>query len=401
MRVFDISSSVREDFSARGFHVANSLAEAASGAEVFFMCLPDAEAVQDVVQGEHGLLHADPLPRICVDLTSSLPSTTVNMGQILGGRGVKLLDAPVSGGVPGAREGKLTVMAGGNQDVLEEVRALLSSFACNVVWAGPLGAGHAVKALNNALSAASLVATAEAVAAGMVQGISAEDAVDVFNRGSSRSQNSEVKYPRDILSGTFDIAFSVGLSYKDVRGACLIAAETGTPVPLMAGVREVLAAVARELGPSADFTRIHEAVVKGVPPVEEASPQATAGLDRNEILVTLSNSLLGVLVLITAEAVAAAKAAGLDLGRVLSIFNLSSGRNECTKTFLPALISGAQPKTGITVAQFRDALTFMTSWTANSRIPTPLASLSRELWTKQEKESGGRSDGVEVLAAVV
>ena len=159
MRVFDISGGVRSEFAARGFNVTNSLREAASGADVVFLCLPDAKAVQAAVLGEEGLLQAEQLPAICVDLTSSLPSVTVKIGHVLAESGVKLLDAPVSGGVPGAREGKLTVMAGGDQDLVEEVKPLLSSFASNVIWAGPLGSGHAVKALNNVLSAASMAAT--------------------------------------------------------------------------------------------------------------------------------------------------------------------------------------------------------------------------------------------------
>ena len=105
----------------------------------------------------------------------------------------------------------------------------------------------------------------------MIMGIPLKYAVEAFNRGFARSQNSEVKHPGDVLSGTFDITFSLGLSHKDVRGGCLMAAEASVPVPVMATVREIVASAVRELGPSADFTRIHEVAVKGVVPVEEES----------------------------------------------------------------------------------------------------------------------------------
>jgi 3-hydroxyisobutyrate dehydrogenase len=401
VKVFDVLASVRAEFAARGFEVAESLDEAASGAEVFLMCLPDAEAVESAVLGERGLLHAGPLPAICVDLTSSLPSTTVKLGEVLGNIGVKLLDAPLSGGVTGAREGTLTVMMGGDPAVLEQLRPLLSVFASNLLWAGGLGAGHAVKAINNALSATAMAATAEAVAASLMQGIPVADCVHSINQGLSRSQNSEVKYPRYVLSGTFDMAFSIGLCHKDVRGACLIAAETGTPVPVMASVREILASAAREFGPRGDFTRVHEMVVKGVPFGGASRPRPAAERRRDEILAVVNRALLGILILATQEAAATAKAAGLDLSRALSIYNLSSGRNECTRAILPELLAGGSPETGSTVAEFLDSLALASSWAGDCKIPVPLVALAHELWTGHEKELGAQADGAKAFAAAI
>ena len=96
-----------------------------------------------------------------------------------------------------------------------------------------------------------------------------------------------------------------------------------------------------------------------------------------------------------------ASASGLDLDRALSIFNLSSGRNECTRTFLPAVLAGQHLETGLTVAEFRDALDMVASRAAEMRLPVPLISLSHELWTTRQRELGGEVDGARVLAEVL
>ena len=258
IRGYDVAASVREDFRKAGFQVSDSLAEAASGADSAWLCLPDADAVRAAVFGPGGLLEAEPLPAVCVDLTSSLPSATREVGAGLAERGVAMLDAPVSGGVAGAREGRLTAMVGGDPHLAEEVSELIRTFASSVVWAGSLGAGHAVKAINNALSAVSLAVTAEMLVTARASGIDADVALRAFNAGTARSQNSEVKYPQHILTGTYDSGFTAGLMHKDIATACQIAADLGVALPLTSVVREVWAALVARQGFAADFTRIYQ-----------------------------------------------------------------------------------------------------------------------------------------------
>jgi 3-hydroxyisobutyrate dehydrogenase len=183
LRVFDLDVVAQGLAREGGFDVASSLPDVASGADVLLLCLPDALAVEEVIAGEAGVGSWQPAPSVCVDLTSSLPGVTKRMGALLNAHSVDMVDAPVSGGVAGARAGALTVMAGGDEDLVDGLRPLLAAFASNVVWSGPLGTGHATKAFNNALSATSFIATGETLAAARMLGIPAGQALDAINRG--------------------------------------------------------------------------------------------------------------------------------------------------------------------------------------------------------------------------
>lgn len=282
MRVYDVVPGVRDEFRKAGFQVSESLAEAASGADSAWLCLPDANAVRSAVFGSGGLLEAEPLPSLCVDLTSSVPSLTREVGAALAARGVAMLDAPVSGGVSGAQEGQLTAMVGGDPDLVEEMADLMRSFASNVVWAGGLGAGHAVKAINNTLSAVSLAVTAEMLVTARASGIEADVAVRAFNAGTARSQNSEVKYPQHILTGTYKSGFTAGLMHKDIGVACKIAEDLGVALPLTAVVSEVWAALVARHGFAADFTRIYQLSEEWAAARDSGPPGARSKEDKEE-----------------------------------------------------------------------------------------------------------------------
>lgn len=258
LRLYDDSEDVRAAFRASGFHVCESLAEAASGVEYVFLCLPDAKAVGASIGDGKGLLGARPLPKLCVDHTSSVPSSTRRFGAVLGGKGIGMLDAPVSGGVAGAEAGTLTMMVGGSELLLAQVRPLLKEYASAVLWAGPLGSGHAVKALNNALSALSLTTTAEMLLAAQRSGIDPKVAIRAFNGGNARSQNSEVKFPKQILTGRFASGFSAGLMLKDMHTVALMADESKTPIPITTALIELWSTLVAELGADADFTTIFQ-----------------------------------------------------------------------------------------------------------------------------------------------
>src|SRR5262249_49695063 len=145
---------------------------------------------------------------------------------------------------------------------LERVRPVLSAFASNVRWAGPAGAGHATKALNNALSAASLMGTAELLVAAVRHGASEAGGGAALNAGRARSQNSEVKYPRDVLPRTYAAGFTAALMVKDLATALRIARDRSTAAPFLTGVVDAWREAAEAMGMEADFTRVH-AIIEG------------------------------------------------------------------------------------------------------------------------------------------
>jgi 3-hydroxyisobutyrate dehydrogenase len=169
-----------------------------------------------------------------------------------------MVDAPLSGGVAGATAGTLTVMVGGSKPLVAQVHPFLKQYASAILWAGPLGSGHAIKALNNALSALSLTTTAEMLLAAQRSGIDPEIALEAFNLGSARSQNSELKYPAQVLTRQFASGFTAKLMLKDLRTVALMADEAKTPVPMTAALIELWSTLVAELGGEADFTRMFE-----------------------------------------------------------------------------------------------------------------------------------------------
>jgi 3-hydroxyisobutyrate dehydrogenase len=304
---------------------ASTLAAAARRSVITFLCLPDAIAVEASLPGL-----ADAAPPTVIDLTSSLPSTTRHMAAALAPRGVDFLDCPLSGGVAGARAGTLTAMVGGDRDLLERSRPVLSAFASNVRWAGPLGSGHATKALNNALSAVSLVGTAELLVTAAAHGLDEAAVVQAFNAGPARSQNSEVKFPRDVLTRTYAAGFTAALMEKDLATALAIARDRRAPATLLGGTAEAWHEAAAEIGPDADFTRVHALIA------------ARAGVGRRDAdQAVLTRALASLNLLAATEMLRIAEAEGLDRERVLAIVNTSTGRSEATRSGLAGEVDAA------------------------------------------------------------
>lgn len=219
--VFNRTASVAEKHSKEhGSIAANTLAELGD-AKLIICCLPTSEVVREVFLGLDG--HDDKSlgsrlspGTVVVDCTSGDPSTTKVIGEALGLRGIKLVDAPVSGGPQGAKAGTLTVMMGGNEEAVATAMPAVQSMAKIARRVGPLGAGHTVKAVNNALNVSHLSIAAEGLLALTRAGVTPRAALEVINCSSGRSLQTEVRLPEEVLSRKFSFGFKVGLMQKDV-----------------------------------------------------------------------------------------------------------------------------------------------------------------------------------------
>jgi 3-hydroxyisobutyrate dehydrogenase-like beta-hydroxyacid dehydrogenase len=204
---------------------AKNLRALASEADVVLLSLPNSDVVEEVVLGEGGLIEGLWSSKVLIDTSSSKPSSTRGIAAKLAEVGVEMLDAPVSGGVLRAREGKLSVMVGGEREVFERHEEILSSFGEKVFYVGGHGAGHLVKALNNLLSATTLASACEAALLAEKAGIAPETFVEVINASNGRSYSTEVKFPNYVLDRSFDDGFALALMNKDVGIALEAAAE--------------------------------------------------------------------------------------------------------------------------------------------------------------------------------
>jgi hypothetical protein len=168
-----------------------------------------------------------------------------------------LVDAPVSGGVAGAQSGSLTIMVGGPVDVLDRLRPVLEVLGSHVVHAGEfVGAGHAIKALNNLMSAAHLLASSEALLAGRQFGLDPDVMLSIVNSSSGRSGSTQVKWPKFILPQAYDSGFGLQLMLKDMRIALQLEQEVGVPAPIGQAAVAAWAAAAEDLPAAADHTEI-------------------------------------------------------------------------------------------------------------------------------------------------
>jgi 3-hydroxyisobutyrate dehydrogenase len=227
----------------------------AADARAVLLMLPDSNAVRQVLLDD-GLLDALPRSALLVDMGSSDPVQTRELAALAGRRGIRLFDAPVSGGVKGAEEGSLTVMVGATEDLLASCAALLQVLGTQVRLVGPVGGGHALKALNNLLSAASMLATAEAIVIGQRFGLELDDMLATINGSSGRSWSTEYKFPRFVATASYSSGFGLQLMLKDVRIALDLARATGAPADLTERVEAQWARAAAELPSDADHTHI-------------------------------------------------------------------------------------------------------------------------------------------------
>jgi 3-hydroxyisobutyrate dehydrogenase len=231
---------------------AASPLDAAKGAEVVITCLPTSADVESVLEGPGGLAAGLERGAVLVDCTSGDPATSRRIAARLAERGVDFVDAPVSGGVAGAERGTLTVMVGGDARVFERVRPVLAAFGEKLVHCGPVGTGHALKAVNNALLAVHIWSAAEGLAALAKAGVKPAVALEVINASSGRSNTSEHLFPQRVLSRLFPRTFRLALLDKDVAIAAGVAREQRVPSPLIALTSELFRAAHNALGEEAD-----------------------------------------------------------------------------------------------------------------------------------------------------
>ncbi|MCX7962727.1 MAG: NAD(P)-dependent oxidoreductase [Burkholderiales bacterium] len=238
-------------YDANGSGNCRSVRDAVRGARFVVTMLPDGRAVRRAIGAA---LPALAPGATVIDMSSSDPQDTRALARRLAARGVAMLDVPVSGARPAARAGTLTLMAGGEPRVLRRARPLLAAMGSRLFHVGPLGCGHAAKALNNYLGAAGTIAGFEALLVGKRFGVDPRAMIAAINASSGRNSTTERKIPRQVFTGRFASGFKLGLMAKDVTIAERLARLTRTATPYLAHARRLWRRAARTLGADADHT---------------------------------------------------------------------------------------------------------------------------------------------------
>ena len=232
-------------------------AELAAEARVVVLMLPNSRIVAQVMEGEGGLLAALRPGSLVIDMGSSEPGETRRLASLVAARGAAMVDAPVSGSVAKAKTGTLAIMVGGADAAFAQAEPVLQGMGATIIRTGDVGSAHAMKALNNFVYAAGLLATAEALRMGEALGLDLGILTDVMNASSGRNIATETKARQEIINGRYAGGFMLGLMRKDLETAGSIAEQTGFPAGMLALCRERWTAAVEALGPTVDNTEIH------------------------------------------------------------------------------------------------------------------------------------------------
>lgn len=240
-----------------GLNVAQAVtpAEVATRCEIVCVCLPTPSIVHDVALGPEGLVQGNRM-KVYVDMSTSGPAMAKRVADTLAARGVCCVDAPVSGGVAGAKAGTLVLMVSGAPEVVSELAPVFQHLG-KVSHIGPeVGQGQSMKLINNMMAAAHLALAAEATVLGVKAGLKAEVILDTLNAGSGKNSATEDRFPKHVLPRTFNNGFANGLMRKDVRLCMEMAEELQVPLWVGTAVDRLWMQTVLQVGPNENSTSI-------------------------------------------------------------------------------------------------------------------------------------------------
>ena len=237
--VYDIVESSVKALTDAGAAAAASAKEVAEKTEIIITMLPNSPHVKEVIAGENGLLDGISAGKIVVDMSSIAPLVSQEMAKLLAEKGASFLDAPVSGGEPKAIDGTLAIMVGGPADTFKKVEEILKVMGGSVTLVGEGGSGNVTKLANQVIVALNIAAVSEAMVLATKAGVDPEAVFNAIKGGLAGSTVLNAKMPL-ILDGNFKPGFRIELHIKDLMNALDTAHDVGVPLPLTAGVMEIM-----------------------------------------------------------------------------------------------------------------------------------------------------------------
>ncbi len=227
-----------ELLAAQGAKRAASPREAALEAEVIITSLSDTPDVEEVVLGDHGIIHGARPGSVVVDMSTISPDATRKMEQVLRAKGIKMIDAPVSGGPEGAKQGTLAIMVGGDPEDVARVMPVLKAMGAKITHVGPIGAGQLTKAINQTIITGVYLGVAEGLVLGLKAGLDMDKVVAAIGEGAAsswvlthRSQN--------MINNNYPLGFRVRLHHKDLGIALETAKKLGVTMPVAALMEQI------------------------------------------------------------------------------------------------------------------------------------------------------------------
>jgi 2-hydroxymethylglutarate dehydrogenase len=239
--VHDAKREAVDPLLATGARWAESPKDVAEVCRLVISCLPTPQIVEEVVLGPDGLQAAWKAGDLYIDMSTNSPSTVRRIAAAAGEKGVRVLDAPVSGGTRGAELGTLTIMVGGDAAALEEARPILEPMANKIFHLGDVGCGNVAKLVNNMIGLTCNSICAEGFVLGVKGGIDPQALYDLLTISTANNWSLQ-QYTNSVFKGNFEPGFKISLAYKDINLALALGEEFGVPLPVAEVVRDDLAA---------------------------------------------------------------------------------------------------------------------------------------------------------------
>jgi len=257
--VHDVSEQAVAALVAQGAEAASSAKALGERCDIVFASLPRPDIVRTAVLGEDGIAAGGKVKIIC-DLSTSGPRLAQELDAALSAKGIASFDAPVSGGIKGAKEGTLSLMVAGPEAEYETIRPLLERMGKPFYMGATPGAGQTMKLVNNLLGAVAIAVTSEGMAMGIKAGLDPARMIEVLNQSTGINSATRDKWPRSVLPRSFDFGFAAALSLKDTNLLMEEAAAMEVPLPMGGIVQGLLERTLEAYGPDADFTAMAKVV---------------------------------------------------------------------------------------------------------------------------------------------
>lgn len=254
----DASAQTREALTGDGIQVRSSIAQVVAEVEMVILSLPTAAIVAEVVAGADGIIAHAKAGLLVVDTSTSHPDTTRRLAGLIEAAGMRLMDAPVSGGPKGAINGTMAMVIGASDQDLARAMPVLEAMSAKRVHVGDVGAGHVAKIANNLFTASHLIVAAEVTRMAVKAGVPTDALLQGINAGSGRSFVTEHSFPTWVMNGKFDSGFTMKLMRKDVRLSQELIGALALDLPLSAKVAELWALSEQSIADEEDFNRIVE-----------------------------------------------------------------------------------------------------------------------------------------------
>lgn len=257
LRVYDIDKKAVDRLAQKGATACNGIAEATERCSIIITMLPNSPHVKEVVLGKDGIINHGLPGTLVVDMSSIAPGSSIEIEAELRTKGMRMLDAPVSGGEPKAQDGSLAIMVGGAQTDFDEARPLFDILGASAMLVGPIGSGNICKLTNNIIVALNIASLAEGLLLAQKAGADVQKVFDAIKGGLAGSTVMNAKAPM-MLDGNYTPGFKIDLHIKDLNNALDTAQTSGAPLPLTAEVMQMLQAVKLDGEGQSD----HSALVK-------------------------------------------------------------------------------------------------------------------------------------------